>query len=225
MATIKRSFEFKPAPMSNGLGWFVQVTISHGPGPKLGGFKTEEDAREWIARESALWLKEYEGGRHARSPAPNELYDLQRRVEAAAETMSDEQLALPRSVPLYAGAMQKRDAIRSRAFLEAHIRLQNRTMSMDCVVRNISLSGARLEVDPTFALPPEFELEIPHRGAVVQCALKWRKDNAVGVKFLNSVGPPMSAAEVVEELRRENARLREEIARLKARIQELTSEV
>jgi hypothetical protein len=206
MATIKRSFEFKPAPMSNGSGWFVQVTISHGPGPKLGGFKTEEDARKWIARESASWLKGYEGGRYARSPAPNEL-------------------ALPRSVPLYAGAMQERDAIRSRAFLEAHIRLQNQTMSMVCVVRNISLSGARLEIDPTFALPPEFELEIPHRGAVVQCALKWRKDNAVGVKFLNSVGPPMSAAEVVEELRRENALLREEIARLKARIQELTSEV
>jgi hypothetical protein len=45
--------------------------------------------------------------------------------------------------------MQERDAVRSRAFLEARIRLQNRTMSVDCVVRNISLSGAKLEVDAT----------------------------------------------------------------------------
>ena len=72
-------------------------------------------------------------------------------------------------------------------------------------------------------LPNEFELDIPNRGAMVQCALKWRKDNAVGVKFLNRAGP--TDAELVEELRRENAKLRQENARLKARVQELTSEV
>jgi PilZ domain len=80
--------------------------------------------------------------------------------------------------------MQERDSIRSKALLEAYIRYQNRTRSMGCVVRNISLSGARLEVDPTVVLPNEFELDIPHRGAMVQCALKWRKDGAAGVKFL-----------------------------------------
>jgi hypothetical protein len=121
--------------------------------------------------------------------------------------------------------MQERDAVRSKAFLEAHIRYHNRTRSVDCVVRNISLSGARLEVDPTFVLPNEFEPDIPHRGAMIQCALKWRKDDAAGVKFLNSAGPPTSDAELVEELRRENAKLRQENARLTARVQELTGEV
>jgi hypothetical protein len=119
--------------------------------------------------------------------------------------------------------MQERDSIRSKALLEAHIRYQNRTRSMGCVVRNISLSGARLEVDPTVVLPNEFELDIPNRGAMVQCALKWRKDDAAGVKFLNRAGP--TDAELVEELRREIAKLRQENARLKARVQELTSEV
>ena len=119
--------------------------------------------------------------------------------------------------------MQERDSIRSKALLEAHIRYQNRTQSMDCVVRNISLSGARLEVDPTVVLPNEFELDIPHRGAMVQCALKWRKDDAAGVKFINRAGP--TDADLVEELRRENAKLRQENARLKARVEELTREV
>jgi hypothetical protein len=126
----------------------------------------------------------------------------------------------------YAGAMQERDSVRAKAFLEAHIRYHNRTRSVDCVVRNISLSGARLEVDPTFALPNEFELDIPHRGAVLQCLLKWRKEGAAGVKFLNSmVSDSPHAAQSTEDLRHENARLREEIARLKLRVQELTSEV
>jgi hypothetical protein len=54
-----------PAPMKIGSGWCVQVTLPSGINPKLGGFKTEEEAREWIARKSAEWLKQYEGGRYA----------------------------------------------------------------------------------------------------------------------------------------------------------------
>ena len=60
---------------------------------------------------------------------------------------------------------------------------------MDCMVRNMSMSGARLEVSQNFILPTEFELEIPQRGSVFLCALIWRKDDAVGVKFLDSKGP------------------------------------
>jgi cell division protein FtsB len=58
---------------------------------------------------------------------------------------------------------------------------------------------------------------------MVQCALKWRKDDAAGVKFINRAGP--TDADLVEELRRENAKLRQENARLKARVEELTREV
>jgi hypothetical protein len=65
MATVKPQVEFEPAPMKIGSGWCVQVTLPYGINPKLGGFKTEEEAREWIARKSAEWLKGYEGGRYA----------------------------------------------------------------------------------------------------------------------------------------------------------------
>jgi hypothetical protein len=80
--------------------------------------------------------------------------------------------------------MQERDSVRSRALLKAHILIQN-LPSMECVVRNISLSGARLEVDKTFALPIEFELEIPQLGVVLWCEPKWRRDDTVGVNMEN----------------------------------------
>ena len=51
--------------MKIGSGWCVQVTLPYGINPKFGGFKTEEEAREWTVRKSAEWLKEYEGGRYA----------------------------------------------------------------------------------------------------------------------------------------------------------------
>ena len=131
--------------------------------------------------------------------------------------------ALPR---VESSPTQRRDSVRHRAFLKARILNQNRT-TIDCIVRNMSLSGARLEVSQNFILPTEFELEIPQRGSVLLCALIWRKDDAVGVKFLDSKGPIRRAptADSMKKIRRENAQLREEITRLTAQFQELTSEV
>jgi hypothetical protein len=93
--------------------------------------------------------------------------------------------------------MERRDSVRYRAFLKARILIRGWT-TMDCMVRNMSLSGARLEVKSELLLPTEFELEFPQRGSLfwalkrgstLLCALVWRKDEAVGVKFLHSNGP------------------------------------
>jgi hypothetical protein len=121
--------------------------------------------------------------------------------------------------------LQRRDSVRHRDFLKARILIQDRT-TMDCMVRNMSLSGARLEVSQNFILPTEFELEIPQRGSVLLCALIRRKDDAVGVKFLDSKGPIRRApsANFMKKIRRENAQLREAIGRLSAQIQTLKGE-
>jgi hypothetical protein len=87
------------------------------------------------------------------------------------------------------------------------------------------LGGARIEVDDTFALPTEFALEIPQRGVMLLCELRWRNGDAVGVKFLDRQTPHAPTIEEVEELRRDNARLRREIARLTARVQELIGDL
>ena len=60
MATVKPKVAFEAVPMKIGSGWCVQVTLPYGINPKLGGFTTEEEAREWIARKSAernRWLR------------------------------------------------------------------------------------------------------------------------------------------------------------------------
>jgi hypothetical protein len=70
VANAKPKAEFEPVAMTTGKGWFVRVTLPRRgngphPEPRLGGFKTESEARIWIARKSAAWLREYEGGRYA----------------------------------------------------------------------------------------------------------------------------------------------------------------
>jgi hypothetical protein len=56
---------FEPVEMMIGVGWYVLVTLPKGRQPQLGGFQTEAEAVAWIKRESATWLKEYEGGKYA----------------------------------------------------------------------------------------------------------------------------------------------------------------
>ncbi|MGA2793063.1 MAG: hypothetical protein ABSE69_05945 [Roseiarcus sp.] len=51
--------------MRSASGWYVQVILPKLPPLQLGGFKTEEEAKEWVLRKSKGWLKEYEGGRYA----------------------------------------------------------------------------------------------------------------------------------------------------------------
>jgi hypothetical protein len=77
-------------------------------------------------------------------------------------------------------------APRQKAFLKATIRFQGGNVTADCLVRNISTSGARVDVDRMVAIPQEFELDIPQRGALLQCRLAWRTDDRAGVEFVDS---------------------------------------
>ncbi|MBV9568344.1 MAG: PilZ domain-containing protein [Hyphomicrobiales bacterium] len=109
--------------------------------------------------------------------------------------------------------------MRSRSFLKATIRFYNRNVTIDCIVRDISPTGAKLEVDRAHVLPQEFDLEVPQRSAVYPCELKWRKENAAGVRFKENADPAVAhygelAKARIEALEKENAALRLEVSRL-----------
>jgi hypothetical protein len=52
---------------------------------------------------------------------------------------------------------------------------------IDCTVRNVSRSGAMLNVESAVAAPQEFELHWD--GNVRRCTVVWRKVASLGVKF------------------------------------------
>jgi hypothetical protein len=56
--------KFEPVEMKFGKGWYVLATLPRGTPIQLGSFRTEAEAREWIARKSAAWLKDHESGRN-----------------------------------------------------------------------------------------------------------------------------------------------------------------
>jgi hypothetical protein len=55
MDDVKHKVAFEP--VKTGTGWCVRVVLPNGKELNLGGFTTEPEAKEWIARKSLAWLK------------------------------------------------------------------------------------------------------------------------------------------------------------------------
>jgi hypothetical protein len=54
---------------------------------------------------------------------------------------------------------------------------------IDCVVRNISATGAALEVESQLGIPPLFQLVISAERFSQRCRVLWRKEKRIGVVF------------------------------------------
>lgn len=113
----------------------------------------------------------------------------------------------------------KRTSPRVRTFLKGRIIFNNRMSTMDCVVRNISSTGAKLQLTEAVTLPDLFELSIPQKGETVRAKLRWRRGEEAGVSFITAAGEPIRAEpqdvhERLRELERENARLRQLLAEM-----------
>lgn len=117
---------------------------------------------------------------------------------------------------------ERRGNERVRTFLRGQITFNHRLATMDCVVRDLSSSGARLALSQHGILPERFDLTIPHREVTYKCALRWRRPTEVGVVFevpaeTNPRPPAVDPASVdllvrVRQLELENAELRRRIA-------------
>lgn len=124
-----------------------------------------------------------------------------------------------------AGTKRGRDRVRT--FLKAVIEFNNGAAKIDCTVKNISPTGARLDVTSAVSLPNEFSLSIPHRGEVLRVQLVWREKEAIGVRFIgaNAVSStPLAAAastRSLEQAENENMRLRRRIKELSRRLEAL----
>jgi hypothetical protein len=73
---------------------------------------------------------------------------------------------------------------RLRTLLGAQIVFNNRYSSVDCTVRDLSSTGAKVLVSPHVAIPDEFDLDIPQRRRKHRAQIIWRDAEVCGVRFL-----------------------------------------
>ena len=107
---------------------------------------------------------------------------------------------------------ERRRERRSRSYLGARVIFNHRQSVVDCVVRNISTSGALAEFGDPTQVPAEFELHIPNQDRSFQGKLVWRNAQAAGVALapLQLDGVVLSLDDIrrLKALKAENRALR-----------------
>jgi hypothetical protein len=78
--------------------------------------------------------------------------------------------------------IEKREAPRHRVFKGAMI-ITFEGSGVACTVRNMSESGAAVDLDGPVALPQSFTLSISRDNFVRNCRTVWRSDRRLGLAF------------------------------------------
>lgn len=118
----------------------------------------------------------------------------------------------------------RRESERHRTLMSGRIYFQSGRASLDCQVRNISLTGACLKGPGIIDLPDHFRLEIPSRDRIYECESRWRVNDTMGVHFKAPETTPKRKEENLVEriavLEYENRTLKRRILELSQRLAE-----
>jgi PilZ domain len=79
--------------------------------------------------------------------------------------------------------MEKREAPRHKCFLRAFVYMENSATAVDCVVRELSDIGARLQFSRPLKVTEFVDLHIPIKGQNFHSRVQWHEGDQIGVAF------------------------------------------
>jgi hypothetical protein len=79
---------------------------------------------------------------------------------------------------------ERRGSERSKAFLKGTLYFHRGRSSVDCLIRDLSPTGARLLVPDIVKVPDVFEVHVPNKPEPLSARMKWRRDDEIGVSFV-----------------------------------------
>lgn len=123
---------------------------------------------------------------------------------------------------------ERRSAVRQKTFLKGIILFNHRKSSADCVIRDLTDQGARLQFSASVITPDVVELQIPNKDQILQAHVRWRKGDECGVSF-NHVKPATeqagSPAAVSGDVNHRVEQLEAEVAKMHRQLIELRNEM
>jgi PilZ domain len=78
---------------------------------------------------------------------------------------------------------ERRHILRTRMLRAGKIVFNNKSSVIDCMVRNLSRTGACLLVPNVIGVPSTFELLIEGELASRPCQMIWNNQNRIGIEF------------------------------------------
>ncbi|MEW6642791.1 MAG: PilZ domain-containing protein [Pseudomonadota bacterium] len=79
---------------------------------------------------------------------------------------------------------EQRKTARGRVIYGGMLIFNNRCSTMECVVRDFSANGARIDIDHNALLPDHLHLMIARKGREYAARIAWRCEGAAGLEFL-----------------------------------------
>ena len=116
--------------------------------------------------------------------------------------------------------IERRHNARARVIYSGVIAYNERRSTVDCVIRNFSEDGVKVEFDNTALLPDQVDLLIAKKGRSFNAKIVWRGEAAAGLAFRSKAENHPIPLDWARRLRASEAERRE----LKSRINELLSE-
>ena len=74
-------------------------------------------------------------------------------------------------------------ALRTRTFLKGIVYYDNRRASIDCTIRDLSDTGARIVFSTLVVVPDNIELHVPQKQMTLSAQVRRRDEYEVGVSF------------------------------------------
>src|SRR3954469_2165656 len=122
------------------------------------------------------------------------------------------------SQPAPEPASDQRAAPRMRTLIAAKISFNNGQSTLDCLIRNLSDTGAKLIVSAVVTLPECFDLLIPQKSVTRRGRIVWRRGEEMGVRFEEGAPRSERSDPDATSLTRRMRELAAEVARLQSRI-------
>jgi uncharacterized small protein (DUF1192 family) len=118
---------------------------------------------------------------------------------------------------------ERRNTRRAKSFLQGFVYVSRKRGALACLIRDLSDKGARIIFSDTVTLPDMVELYIPQREQTLRARVQWRRNDEIGLGFIEAEREPdatPSAGEVVQRV----ALLEAEIASLRALLKRLKND-
>lgn len=77
----------------------------------------------------------------------------------------------------------RRAGLRHKVLKGATLSFNKGFSAFECVVRNVSMRGARLSLAETFSIPAKFDVAISGEETMRKAVVRWRSMTAMGVEF------------------------------------------
>ena len=116
--------------------------------------------------------------------------------------------------------IERRQNARARVIYSGVIAYDERRSTMDCVIRNFSEDGVKVEFDNTALLPDEIDLLIAKKSRSFNAKVVWRGEREAGLVFRSTGGNHPIPLDWARRLRASESERR----KLQGRIAQLLSE-